>query len=205
MSAPLYSAADYRRALQALLPRGRVWPRESRAVQTRRLAGLAPVYARGHARANRLLADLCVAGTVELLPEWEATLGLPDPCTGPLPTLQARRSQAVARFANTGGQSAAHFIRIAAQLGYAISITSYAPFRCGQNRCGQPLGGMEWVYHWAVNAPSNTWVHFRTGQSTAGEPLASWGNRALECSLRNIAPAHTTLQFHYQETQDVSD
>src|SRR5260363_17238 len=80
------------------------------------------------ARANRLLRDICISSTVELLPEWEATLGLPDPCTGPLSTVQARRAQAVARFANTGGQSAAHFIRMAAQLGYAISITCYAPF-----------------------------------------------------------------------------
>ncbi|CCD30265.1 Putative bacteriophage tail protein [Candidatus Glomeribacter gigasporarum BEG34] len=204
MAAPVYSAADYRRALQALLPRGRVWPREPNATQTRLLEGLAPLYARSHARANRLLRDICISSTVELLPEWEATLGLPDPCTGPLSTVQARRAQAVARFANTGGQSAAHFIRMAAQLGYAISITCYAPFRCGQSRCGQPLGGVDWFYHWAVNAPLTTKIRFRTGQSATGEPLASWGNRALECQLRRIAPAQSTLQFHYQENANVS-
>ncbi len=197
MPAPLYSAEDFTRALQALLPRGRVWPREEDTEQTTTLKGLAPSCERLNARANNLLIDGFPASTLELLPEWEATLGLPDPCAGEAATLQQRRNQVVARFIAGGGQSIPYFIDFAADLGYSITITQYAPFRAGHSHAGDPCGSEDWFFTWAVNAPLNTITYFRAGQSTAGEPLASWGNDVLECELNAIKPAHTILQFHY--------
>lgn len=197
MLAPNLTGADYLRAFQALMPRGRVWPRDPDAVQTQVFTGLTQIYARNTARANYLLVDAFPATTYELLPEWEATLGLPDPCAGESPTIQQRRAQVVARLSSSGGQSAAYYIGFAAQLGYGITITNYAPFRCGQSTCGQQLGNSDWFFTWSVNAPLNTVVRFAAGQSAAGEPLASWNNAVLQCELSAIAPAHTVLQFRY--------
>ena len=90
------------------------------------------------------------------------------------------------------------FIGFAQKLGYGITITNYAPFRCGQSTCGQALGNQDWFFTWSVNAPQNTVVRFAAAKSVAGDPLASWGNQVLECEISAMAPAHAILQFHYE-------
>lgn len=197
MTAPFYLAADYLAALQALMPRGRVWPRDPDAVQTQALSGLTPVYERQNARSNQLLVDAFPASTIELLPEWEETLGLPDPCAGASPTIAARRAQVVARIEARGGQSAAYFISFALALGYVITITEFVPARIGLARAGQPLNGPAWAHAWRVNAALHTVVRAQVGISQAGEPLAYWSNAVLECELREVMPAHTILIFSY--------
>lgn len=197
MSAPNYQASDFQSALQGLMPRGLAWPRDASAVMTQVMSGLAPTWARHTARDNNLLIDAFPATAVELLPEWEAALGLPDPCAGPAPTIAARQAQVVARFAGSGGQSAAYFIAYAAILGYTITITQFAPARVGQLRAGQPLNGPSWAFAWRINAPLNTVVRAQAGVVRAGEPLASWGNAVLQCELTEIVPAHTIPIFAY--------
>ena len=196
MGAPSYSSADFLSAMQALLPRGRAWARDPDAVQSQALAGLAPVYAAQLARSNYLLQDAFPAGAYELLPEWESTLGLPDPCTGPQPTVAGRRAAVVARFASAGGQSVSYLVGTAATLGYAITITEFAPFRFGQT-FGLPLKGDAWASAWQVNAPLFSPTIFQFGTSGFGEPFASWQNTVLQCALGRIAPAHTTIIYSY--------
>lgn len=197
MPTPSFSSADFTSALLSLLPRGRVWPKELTSIQAQAISCYAPTFQRLSDGAQTLLVHAFPATVVDLLPEWEATLGLPDPCAGPSPTMEARRRQVVARFTNNGGQSIAHFTAFAAGLGYQISITQYAPFRCGQSACGQPLGGTDWFFAWSVNSSLITINRFTVGQSAAGDPLAAWGNKVLECELSAAAPAHTVVTFHY--------
>jgi uncharacterized protein YmfQ (DUF2313 family) len=197
MPAPAYSAADYLAALQSLLPRGKVWPTDPDAVQVQALTGYAQEPARLNARANYLLVDSFPATAVELLTDWEQSLGLPDPCAGEAPTIQQRQGEVVARFTNGGGQSAPYFIAYAAFLGYTITITNFSVFRAGHNRAGHAVCGADWNHTWAINAPLNSIIYFRAGRSAAGEPLRAWGNEVLECELNRIKPAHTILQFRY--------
>ena len=197
MSAPNYQAADFLAALQALLPRGYVWPRDPDATLTNALSGLAPSYQRQTARANNLLVDAYPKTTVELLPEWESTLGLPDPCAGISPTIQARRAQVVARLTAIGGQSAAYMQSFAAALGYSVTVSNFAPFRMGQSSMWQQLGDQSWFFTFAINDYTNTITPFQMGQSACGEPLSYWGNSVLECEIKEIAPAHTVPQFIY--------
>ncbi len=192
-----YSRFDYCHAFAALMPRGLVWTDDLGTVQHKLRVGLCGVYERSDFAANDLLIDAFPANTLNLLPEWEASVGLPDPCAGPLPTVQARRDQVVARFAGIGGQSAAHFIEYTAALGFVVTITTFAPFRAGRSPVGTPLYGVDWAYAWAINAALNTITWFRAGRSAAGEPLASWSNLVLECELNAIAPAHKILLFQY--------
>lgn len=202
MTKPTFTSADFTAALLGLLPRGRVWQRDPSTVQAQAVSCFAPTFQRLSDSAVNLLAGAFPSTAQDLLPEWESTLGLPDPCAGPSPTIQARRNQVVARLANSGGQSIAFFTAFAAGLGYDITITQFAPFRAGQSSCGQQLGNEDWFFTWAVNALTDTAIRFRAGQSTAGEPLGSWGNLVLECELGASAPAHTILQFRY--TQDAT-
>ena len=196
MLAPLFSAADFRNALQAHLPRGRVWPRDPDATQTAIAAGLAPSCEALNGRANNLLVDAFPSSTTELLPEWEKTLGLPDPCVGPSPTIEQRRAQVVARFTAQGGQSVDYFVSFAAALGYPITITQFTPFRFGMP-FGMPLCGVPWAFAWQVNAPTFTIERFEFGTSECGEPFAFWSNTVLQCELTRLAPAHTILLFSY--------
>lgn len=195
MPAPSYSAADYLRVLQPHLPRGRVWPRDPDATQAKVLSGFTPCFAVLTARANNLLIDAFPPSTFELLPEWESTLGLPDPCAGPAPTTQQRVAQVVARLVAGGGQSIAYYTAVAAALGYPITVTQFAPSRFGRP-FGMPFGGIAWAFTWQVNAPTFTVAHLQFGGSF-GTPFAAWGNNVLQCELQRLAPAHTILLFSY--------
>ncbi|MDR5815782.1 DUF2313 domain-containing protein [Caballeronia sp. LZ033] len=197
MLAPNFNAADFLAAMQALLPRGRVWPRDPDTIQAKVIAGLAPSYERQTARANYLLVDAFPATTYELLPEWEATLGLPDACAGAAPTIQQRRAQVVARLTNLGGASIPYLVGFAASLGYTVTITQYTQARAGMLKAGQPCCGYDWNFAWKITAPLNTVVRAVAGAMAAGDPLAAWGNNVLECEFRAIMPAHTIPIFAY--------
>ncbi|WP_087688031.1 MULTISPECIES: YmfQ family protein [unclassified Pandoraea] len=197
MLVPSLTPDDFLQAFQGLLPRGAVWPRDPDAVQTKVFRGLNTVYAQNTARANNLLVDAFPGTTFELLPEWEATLGLPDPCAGSSPTVEARRAQVVARLAAVGGQSVAYFTQLAANLGYAISVDQFAPFRFGQSPFGSQLGSDDWFFAWRVNAPTYSIRYFSFGISGFGEPFSSWGNNVLQCEIQAFAPAHTIPLFNY--------
>lgn len=199
MAAPNYQASDFLSALQALLPRGLAWPRDPSSVMGQVMAGLAPTWARHTEQNNNLLVDAFPPTAVQLLPEWEAALGLPDPCAGPAPTIAQRQAQVVARFAGSGGQSVPYFINYALMLGYSVTVTEYVASRVGQSRVGQSNSrmGQQWSFAWQINAPLITVTQSRTGSARAGDPLASWGNAVLQCEISEVAPAHTMVIFAY--------
>lgn len=190
-------AGDFLRAFMSLLPRGRVWSRDVSSVQSRALLGLVTIYEDSTARANQLLVDAFPGSTYELLPEWELTLGLPDPCAGPAPTIQARRAQVVARLTAAGGQSIPYFTGLAKSLGYEVTVTQFMPSRFGK-RFGTPFGGVDWAHAWQINAPTFTVNRLRFGDSF-GSPFSYWTNNVLQCELQSVKPAHTVLNFSYSE------
>jgi uncharacterized protein YmfQ (DUF2313 family) len=194
--APVLTQQDYADALSALAPQGRAWPTDSSVVQ-QTFAALAPTPYGAYASATNLLIDAFPATTVQLLPEWQLSLGLPDPCAGSDPTLQQEQQQILARFIAGGGQSADYYIQFAATLGYTITITEFAPFRAGINAAGQPVNGEAWAWAWEINGPTFQLEYFTVGSSSVGMPLASAvGGNALECELSRLSPAHTVLIFN---------
>lgn len=198
MTVPVYSDADFASALTGLLPRGRVWPRDSDSVLARTVECFAPMYTRNAAAAIDLLASAFPSTATDLIPEWQETLGLPDPCAGEAATLVQQRQQIVARLTDSGGQSAPYFIQFAKALGYDVTVTNDAPFRCGQSRAGHHVGAEEWFYVWAVHAPEFTINPFLAGHSTAGDSLGSFGNAVLVCEIESRQPAHAVLQFIFE-------
>jgi uncharacterized protein YmfQ (DUF2313 family) len=197
MTAPQYTAGNLLAQLLRLLPRGRAWPRDPASVMGQALATLVPSFERSASVASGMIADALPSTTDQLLPEWQETLGLPDPCAGPVQSTAQARAQVVARFTDGGGQSQAYMIAYAAALGYEIQIVQFASFRAGQSRCGQPLGGTDWSNTWQIVAPSTTATQFRCGASRCGDPLQSWGNAVLVCEMQAIAPAHKVLLFSF--------
>ncbi|WP_336331651.1 YmfQ family protein [Pseudomonas putida] len=132
------------------------------------------------------------------LDEWERVLGLPDPCVaGESLAVRQRVAAVMAKLRGLGGQSRAFFIQLAASLGYAITITEFRPARAGIAVAGDAVNGADWTSAWVINAdPVNVFVA-RAGSAAAGEALAVWGNKLLECRMSAMQPAHTTLIFSY--------
>jgi len=197
MTAPIYSLEEFLGALQNLLPQGRAWSIERQSVQARLEAGLISAFQRVNVSDAELLEDAFPATAHFLLPEWEAALGLPDPCAGPAPTIAERQAQVVAKLTDGGGQSADRFIELAGILGYTVTVTSFAPFRSGVSHSGDELGEPGAYFLWQVNAPSTTSLFFLAGGGHSGDELQTFGNDVLECSIRGRAPAHTTVRFTY--------
>lgn len=201
MPLPIASAVDYLWQFQRLLPRGRVWQRGWGSVQAADLLILMPTWARLHARAGEVIAETFPCSVAaEMLPEWEATLGLPD-CE-PLGTIRQRQAAVCAKFSMRGGQSVAYFVELAAAYGYTITIEQYSAFRVDINRVEQPLFDSAWDYTWKVISGAEAYAYFRVDLSHVEEPLATWGNQQLECLIEKYAPAHTIPLFEYKATWD---
>jgi len=201
----MFSADDFRKAILQLMPHGPVWSRRSDALTGLLAQAWGATFARNSARASNLLVDAFPSTTIELLSEWEQTLGLPDPCAGDAATIVQRRSQVIARLTDRGGSSIAYFTAFAQTLGYDISVTEYAPSRCGVFRCGSAIQNEDWAYCWLVLHPGFTPVNFRSGLSASGEALMSWSNGPLVCEFEARNPSHLTLRFGQNGVNLITD
>lgn len=198
MPTPDLREAEFLAALHGLMPQGPAWPREPGTLIDAVLHAMADRAAAQHARIGVLAnAESYPASTAEMLTDWERAYGLPDGCGSEGDSTAQRRAALLSRIAERGGQSRAYFIGVAAALGFTVTIEECRPFRVGVSRVGDPLYGQGWIFTWRVRAPETTIVPFRVGISRVGDPLRSWGNARLECVIRRIAPAHTTVLFAY--------
>lgn len=198
MPTPDLRQPDFLAAAHALMPRGAAWSREPGTVLDSVLAAMAT---RMDAQQGRVVAfgdrESFPAAATELLAEWERSYGLPDECGGEGDSLEQRRAALLARIAESGGQSRAYFIAVAAALGFAVTITEFRPARIGAAAIGDPIYSEGWIFTWRINAPESTVIAARIGLSSIGDPLRSFGNTRLECVIRRIKPAQTTVLFAY--------
>jgi uncharacterized protein YmfQ (DUF2313 family) len=169
------SVEEWTRTLLDLLPRGIVWPREPGTTQEAFWTAIADAMVAIQTRDCDLAAEAYPCGAVELLPEWEHELGLPDECTQGEWTIAQRQQFVCAKLAAQGGQSRAYFLELAALYGFQISIKEHWPWVMGCTtfcdvRLGVPVG---W---WQVIMPC---------------PLSP----VLECVIRRAAPAGSIVTF----------
>lgn len=168
------TGADYAQAYLELLPQGQAWPKHvigSVLVQT--VEGLCDYWGFVDSRAADLLErESDPRSTVELLPDWERNWGLPDPCYQSPQTIGQRQLALVMRMTMEGGQSRAFFIDVAAQIGYAISISEYRVFIVGIDRCGDNR-----VYGDGSNPMLDEWnkpICDPAGNPVAAGELSEW-------------------------------
>lgn len=192
------SADDYLRQVQALLPPGPAWARESGAYLTRLLHGLSTEFARVDERAGALLDQADPRTTLELLLDWERLAGLPDGCVvdaGVELTTAQRRAALVGRLTMVGAQAASYFESLALSLGYQVEVHEYSPFDVN-DLVIDPVTSEAWAHAWEVRGQLNQPVDF-TANSTVADPLSAWSNVVLECVLNRFKPAHSVLIFSY--------
>lgn len=172
----------YRDQFLALLPPGRIWP-ESRDSSFQALA-LALGYRLAEAHETLLrwfVQELDPRATIELLPEWEEALGLPDPCTPAAQTIQERRQRVVAALTVRPSPTLQYLRALAEALGYAGALLIESP-----------------PFSLTITVPNPRVTYARTGASRCGDYLARYERASdLECVLQKQKPAHITLVFNY--------
>lgn len=187
--------SSYLGLLQKLLPPGFAFNREDGSTLAKVLNAFADEFSRVDVRVEGLLREADPRQASELLPDWERITGLPDACVGIIGTVDARRRAVAQRLGNIGGQTIAYFISLAQQAGFLVTISEFKPFQAGSD-AGDPLTNDDWRHTFRVNAPAESVQYFKAG-SRSGEPLAIWGNDALECAIDRTKPAHTVVQYAY--------
>jgi uncharacterized protein YmfQ (DUF2313 family) len=190
---------DYTHLMAQLLPTGAAWAAKDDpdTVMHQLLQGLAATFAHVDGWVDWFLRETNPATTVDLLPEWERMLGLPDPCMTPATTLQQRRDRVLGRIAETGGQSKQYLIDVCARYGYPVTITEHPYFRVGESAVDDGITGEEAALTFVVNYPDQPVSLFRVGDSTVGDALEVYDNQSLECIVNRIKPAQTFVIFNY--------
>ncbi|OLF55423.1 YmfQ family protein [Pseudomonas chlororaphis] len=194
-----HTADEYLQQLRGLLPIGPAWSLEMAPEIDRILAGVAIEFSRLDARAVDLQNEMDPSGVSELVPDWEAIMGLPDPCLGLNPAFEDRRLAVRRRLVEVGGQSRAYFIDVALSQGYPnATISEHRAPRMGRSRFGTARFGT-WLaqFMWTLNTGGRQRQGRRFGASYWGERFGSNPGDALECQIRQKTPAHTMVLFNY--------
>lgn len=192
-----YTKEQFREQVMRLLPRGMAWARERVTNIYLWAYGVACEFFRVDTRAKDLLEEADPRTTLELLEEWEEVVGIPDECAPPANTLERRRADVVARLTQQGGINKQFYIDFALSLGFTITIYEFRPFRASFSSANDPCCDMIWNHVFRVNAPVETIKYFSAGISQAGDPLASWGNAFLECSINKRIPSGKIAIYAY--------
>lgn len=159
------------------MPRGRVWQTDPTSVQLSTLLGIGKTFERSDQAAMAILAGAVPGSPLSgFLPEWEHTLGLPDPCLGSNATFAQRFAQVGSRFTAIGGASRAKLISFALTLGFTITITAYSATHPGP--AGHGFTGTQWNFVLGITVISSA---------------LGLAESALLCELNAIRQADTTL------------
>ena len=106
------------------LPVGRVWSAKNAAASVLRalLRGLAHELLRASVIVNALRAELMPGTAVQLLPEWEAAVGIPSVCFPGTGTISERQRDVITKIAGLGVQTQSDFEKLAALFGVIVEV-----------------------------------------------------------------------------------
>ena len=165
---------------------------------------LGPVHA-GDCAVEGAAFDECSANIdalmLELFPD-TASLSLPDwervyALLFPPPSTAARRNAILAAMNATGGLSAAYFIRLAANLGYTITVTPGGDiplFKCDHSKCGDILGGSSLTFYWFIDGVGvGLPIYFKCDISRCGDVLLYQDPNPLQILFERLKPAHSVI------------
>lgn len=207
----------YKNLLKNLLPKGRLWTTKDKPTFDKFLEESAQEFCRVDERVSKMFieVDPRTATDAEALDRWEGVLGLPDECTPEGQTESERQVQATQKLTNIGGNSKAFYEFLINQLGFESTVTNWLPFTAGSkagdrltnffNRhfvagslAGERLTEIGWRYYFNAELPITAASVFVAG-SLAGEPLRTFSNPLIECTLKKLKPAHAGITFSFKE------
>lgn len=144
------TAEQYKKQLQSLLPKGKLWNRDESSILTKLLHGKAEELARIEERIENLLEEKDVRTTTELITEHEADFGIPEEGEELQTTVEARREELLSKLIAVGQQDKGYFEDISEAFGYDIVIEEFQPFWAGFGVAGFPCGDQFNLFYWKV-------------------------------------------------------
>lgn len=164
---------DFIAPMMSLLPRGRMWPRETDTVLYALMKALSHSGTVVMRRARELIEEMDPQTTTELLADWERVTAIADDC-GIADTLAERRTAVVEKLGRNTSPNSPEFLAIAAALNYPdATIKTYSPFTPGSTP-GDHVYDSSWRFRFDV-------VRFTGPRDTE-----------LACQVDALAPLHTT-------------
>lgn len=162
--------------------------------------GFASSFFDGEKAAEDILEEINPRLSNYFLEDFERVLGA-DPCGRDRgdQTIDQRQRYAHQRWTATGGQSIAYFTSIAKSLGFDIEIEEFWPSICGEFAMGNTLIPEGEQFVWRITLKLINQTYFIVGANRTFDRLSDFEISDLECVLRRLKPAHTTLIFSYQE------
>lgn len=196
---------NYRLQLVSLLPRGTIWEQafSDECVMGQLMTAMADSLSRADDKAEQLIEEADPRQTTLLFRQWLSVWGVPSDCIRAFVeslTDEKLRQILVKKIQGVGLSSRAFLIGLAAEMGAEASIEEKRAFKC-RSRVDQRLYSKEWRTHWffvVLHDDSGKPVNFSC-RSRVNERLATWGNSALECLIKEFCPAHTKVRFIYSE------
>lgn len=196
---------NYRLQLVSLLPRGTIWEQafSDESVMGQLMTAMADSLSRADDKAEQLIEEADPRQTTLLFRQWLSVWGVPSDCIRAYVeslTDEKLRQILVKKIQGVGLSSRAFLIGLAAEMGAEASIEEKRAFKC-RSRVDQRLYSKEWRTHWffvVLHDDSGKPVNFSC-RSRVNERLATWGNSALECLIKEFCPAHTKVRFIYSE------
>lgn len=192
-----HTEEEHTTALAQFLPDGEVFTAKNidDSVYRMLLRGLAGVFVDIETSFFNTADQLYIPTTVELLEEWERTVGIPDSCFSNLAPIPQRQAQVMLKLAGLGVVTADDFIALALWFGITIQIgTGSSAFGSFTYTFDFTLGnsGLASVYTMYVFYDATEGVTFTYRfPFTFGDQMIS----QLECIFRKLVPACVDVIF----------
>lgn len=192
-----------------LAPRGRAWQTDEvnapvgSTVQHRVWGVVADALASAYASLTRAVgAAYPSAADDGGIQSWEYDYGLPDPCLGRAPGLEARRQAVRGALVAADDASIQSMVCAAERIGFPIEIEEWDAFECGWTGFGEAgFGSADLAFEFLVIAPTLplTWIAF--GEIGFGdEGFGSFPPDGLVCLIQHIKHSHTWAHYRIEGT-----
>lgn len=193
-------------AVQALGPRGALWRTDEAAspaepgIMGGVWSAIGSVFGDLYRAAAETAAQVYLSAIEFSIGDWEAELGLPDPCLFQPASFEGRKRAVQIKYRDRGGASPWYFLCLLSQVGVEATIEEPSNFECGVSECGgcDETSNIVLDVYWIITIQGLDAFYFHAGESVAGDRLSDW-NAALdaECLIRARAPMHTIPVFRY--------
>ena len=188
------------RILSQHIPSGPAWEAKSRPESNfyKVLRGLVKELSRVEAQIQNVADEHDINKTVDLLPEWEASVGIPDSCFTTSGSLAQRRTNVILKLGRLNGTATNQdFVDIAEILGFEVEVISGSSFSLFPLAFPLSFVVSPTVARFTMRVQVNNAPP--SGVFPIPFPLIFTGTNSniLECVFNILKPAVTVIDFVY--------